>query len=185
MALTPDPDAGAFGPWTSGDAIVGPAIVAYLDDGDPADFSGVALAAGWLTDPAGIRVPADVAMGDTPDVLAYTLDGDEFTAPGVWTLSADVVVGANTFRIAPAPFVVEGTDGWLTLAAARASWRDAPSSDVVLWRLLAMAREQVEAYAYRSVAAIPVPTSNLVTAQHTQARQRPTPRPRASGTRGS
>ena len=148
--------------------MVGPASVPYLDGDEVADFTGVALGSGWLIDPAGIRTPAVVALGDTPDVLDYTLDGDQFTAPGIWSLTTDLTVGGNTFRIAPAPFVVEGTEGWLTIAAARGSWRDAPSSDVVLWRLLDMARQQVEEYARKPLPA--VPTSNLVTAQHTQAR---------------
>ena len=167
MALTPDPDF-TFGPWTSGDAVVGPALVAYRDDGYPADLTDATVTNGWLADPAGIRYPATVAVDADPSTLAYTLDGDEFTAPGVWTLAADVATGGNRFRTTPASFVVEATDGWLTLAAARDSWRDAPDDDVVLWRLLAMAREQVEAYAPAIQWSTPPP--NYVTAQHTQAR---------------
>jgi hypothetical protein len=173
MAITPEPF--DFGPWSVGDAITGPASVPYLDGDEPADFTGITLVDGQLVDPLGGLYPI-VAVVDPLDGsrIAYTLSGDAFPLDGLYGLSAGVVTAGGTFRTAEAPFVVEARDGWATIAGVRAQWRDAPDHDVVLWRLLEVARTQVVTYA-RAVAVadagpIPRPHPNLVLAQITQAR---------------
>lgn len=168
MALTPDRF--DFGPWAVGDAIVGPAAVPYLDGGDPADFTGVTIVSGMLTDPIGLEQDVDVAISATdPSVLEYTFTGVPFDLGGIYSLTAKLTVPAGTFRTAEARFVVEAVDGWATIGDMRAEWRDAPKGDLQLWRLLRVARVQVEAFA-PGPALVARPSTNLVLAQQTQAR---------------
>lgn len=172
MAITPE--SFSFGPWAIGDSIVGPAVVPYLEGDEPADFTGIAVGSGRLTDPTGATSPVTVAVDDTElYALAYTLEGDDFTVAGIYALTAELTVAAGTFRTVEAHFVVEAVEGWATTSSMRSTWRDAPESDVALWRLLEVARGQVEAYAPdRDVvgSTIPRPSTNLVLAQTTQAR---------------
>ena len=172
MALLPDPDF-VFGPWTVDDVVVGPVVVPYLEDGDPADLSSVVPSAARLTDPAGVSTPASVQLSQSdPAALEYTLPGDAWQIPGIWSVSAILSAGGNSFRTVPARFVVDAEDGWLTVAEARSTWRDAPSADPVLYRLLASARLAVEAWGKDHGIDVPAarPTSNLVDAQQAQAR---------------
>jgi hypothetical protein len=174
VAITPDQAAFVFGPWAADDTIVGPAHVTYLDeDGDPADLSGTILSNGRLTDPAGLHAEAPASLsGAILSAIDYQLPGAPFLIAGVWQLDVQLQVDGNLFRTAPATFVVEAGDGWATIAAARAGWRDAPAADATLWRLLDVARQQVIEWAPADAFAVPGsrPAAHLVTAQLTQAR---------------
>ena len=170
MALYPDPDF-VFGPWTLEDAIVGPVVVGYLEDGEPADLSSAVPSGARLTDPAGVSTDVSVELSQSdPAALEYTLGGDPWQIPGIWSVSAILSIGGNSFRTVPARFVVDAEDGWLTVPEARSSWRDAPSSDPVLYRLLASARVAVQSWGREVGEAVERPTDNLVDAQQAQAR---------------
>lgn len=78
------------------------------------------------------------------DAIKVTLP--ELTEAGVQYLSVTVIVTATSVQVDPAPLVVEVSDGWHTLASARAEWRDAPSLDVQLYTVLAVAQAQCIEY---------------------------------------
>src|SRR5688572_15480215 len=106
MAVTPDPKSD-FGPWTVADEIVGPAVVSYLEDDAPADFTAAPPSTGWLIDPEGFSTSVTVGVApDDPAALEYTLGGQAFDLSGVWSLQGVVNVAGNTFRLAPFRFVV-------------------------------------------------------------------------------
>jgi hypothetical protein len=155
---------------------VGPAVVGYLEDGEPADLSETVPSDARLIDPAGLEVvpaPTVELVESDPKSLAFTFSGAPWLIPGIWSVSAILSVGGNSFRTVPARFVVDAPDGWLTVPDARSEWRDAPSSDAVLYRLLYSARLAVVTWGRAhdpELVAAPRPTDNLVDAQRTQAR---------------
>jgi hypothetical protein len=167
--FSPDPSA-TFGPWSIGDTIVGDLSVPYVDDDEaPVDFTGYTVTSAHLRHPDGTT--DDLVAAPSPDgtALVFTLAAGPFETPGIWQIEATLTnVDGAIAAVVPLQFIVEAVSGWLTLSQVRANWRDAPANDVLLWRLLDVARIQVEAWA-------PDPTpevipSNYISAQYTQAR---------------
>ena len=107
---------------------------------------------------------------DPSGALAVVLPAVPFDKPGEWSLSTTFVTpDGSTLRVPGIRFVVEDVaTGWLTLYEIRQEWRDAPSLDVVLFRLLEVAKSQVIAYTPEPVPARP--TLNLIGAQREQTR---------------
>jgi hypothetical protein len=77
------------------------------------------------------------------------------------------LIGRGSVTLESVPIVIQEEDGWQTIESARLVWRDAPSEDEYLFRLLETARIQCEAFApdYE----VPVPP-NYRQAQLLQAR---------------
>lgn len=92
------------------------------------------------------------------------------TNPGVSTLSVTLAGLDAQERLAPIPLVVQDDDGWHSLDSARDEWSDAEAvSDVRLYTLLDLARQQVLAYG-PELAEGSRPPSNYRAAQLMQAR---------------
>lgn len=174
--LSPDQAATVFGPWYTDDAITGPVLIRYVDEeGNPVDLTGAVPTGARLVDPSGVTIPATaVVAGTAPDTyLEVTLPGDPFTGPGVWAVDAALTSQVGTFRPAPLQFVVEDEfTGWHTVRGIRPLWRDAPRSDVVLYRLLQVARDQVVTYwTDKTVTPLSTVPARLADAQAAQARE--------------
>jgi hypothetical protein len=173
--IVPDPDV-TFGPFATGDVVTWTLEVPYeTPDGVPVSLPDDQTPTSTLVAPDGVTVAAASAIVDdgtgTRNVLSVTLPGGPFTLPGEWAISTTLTDAGDgsTVRIPGVRFVVEDVaSGWLTLAEIRQEWRDAPSLDVVLWRLLEVARVQVLAYTPEPVPVLPTP--NLIAAQREQAR---------------
>lgn len=102
-------------------------------------------------------------------VLEWPADS-VFNTPGLYTLSVTLGGVDARERIDPIYFVAQEDDGWHTLASARAEWPDADrETDVRLFQLLELARQQVTAYA-PALAADQRPPANYRYAQIMQAR---------------
>lgn len=146
-----------------------------VDDGAVVDLTGVPTPQGTLLAPDGTTSALDVTVSDAAQgqlqlapVAPVTLDQH-----GIWLASIQVAAGGDTLQAEPARFVVQDP-AWLTLQQARSDWRDAPSSDVQLWRILASCAGQVlsvgrkaEVQAIRDGAPVP---DNYLQAQLMQAR---------------
>jgi hypothetical protein len=172
--IIPDPDT-SVGPFTVDDVAAWDLLVPYETvDGSPVSLPADDVPTTLLVDPSGASVPAVSSIVDdgsgTRNVLSITFPGAAFEHAGEWTFSTALastdgsVVGIPGLRFA----VEDVSSGWLTIAQIRQEWRDAPSSDVVLLRLLEIARSQVDAYTPEPKPARPTP--NLVGAQREQAR---------------
>jgi hypothetical protein len=107
------------------------------EEGTPVSLDGVTGATATLD---GTTVTATVEA-DTIEVTLPTL-----TASGVQYLNLTVTVTGGSAQVDPAPLVVEASDGWHSLASARAEWRDAPDLDVQLYTVLAVAQAQCIEY---------------------------------------
>jgi hypothetical protein len=166
--IVPDPDV-RLGPFTTDDVVADTIVIPYEDDdGTPVDLTGSTPSTTLLA-PDG--APAAAASTIDPDgALAVVLPAVPFDKPGEWALSTTLVTGTgSTVRVPGVRFVVEDVaTGWLTLYEIRQEWRDAPASDVVLFRLLEVAKSQVLAYTPEPIPARPTP--NLIGAQKEQAR---------------
>lgn len=97
-----------------------------------------------------------------------------FETPGLYTLTIALVndtPGAEAReQLAPVYLVVQEEDGWHTLDSARVEWADAEGlSDISLFRLLELARQQIIAYAPALADGVAVP-SNYKRGQLMQAR---------------
>lgn len=166
----------SLGPYVEGDVVVGPFEVPFLDEnGDPVDLTGVAPDV-LLVFPDGTQEAATAVVSADGTTVDVTLSGTTFVQDGVYRLEFRMTQAGNTVSTRPVEFVVDNiTQGWPTLEQVRARWRDAPASDVYLWALLDVARQQVLAWGPAAIAdairlgTIPVPT-NYVAARITQAR---------------
>ena len=166
--IVPDPDV-VLGPFTVDDVVVSTIVIPYEEeDGTPVDLTGWTPSTTLLA-PDGAPIAAASTI-DANGALAVVLPGAAFEKPGEWAISTTFVTDAgSTLRVPGIRFVVEDVaTGWLTLYSIRQEWRDAPSSDVVLFRLLEVAKSQVIAYTPEPIPARPTP--NLVGAQREQAR---------------
>jgi len=127
---------------------------------------------------------AEGAASGTLDVAGQSLraviTGDEFygawkdlTLPEVGSYPVYLTVtrdeGAQRFLV-DTLVVVDPEDQWLNVITARADWDGAPTEDGTLYRLLQIAREQVEDYAYPSDLAKAQVPERLRSAQLVQAR---------------
>lgn len=132
--------------------VPGTIAVEIESDGTPVSLSAVTAV---TADLSGAAVTATV-VGDTVEVVLPSLTGS-----GVSYLTLTLTAGSTVVQVDPAAIVVEETDGWHSLATARAEWRDAPSLDVQLHTVLEVAKAQCLAYGPEVVDAVgnavPVP----------------------------
>lgn len=145
MSLIP---ATVIGPFAVGD--VPPATtVSFIDsDGEPYDLDGFTAAAGELRRQSAAALTVDLAATIDGDTLEVTWpDPSVLVAGGLYSL-VFLLEGVSTQLTSdPLQFVVQVNDGWLTLSQIRQSWRDAPTDDVVLYKLSESAKAQCLAYA--------------------------------------
>jgi len=173
MTIVPDPDV-TVGPFAAGDVVTSTTLIPYeTPDGDPVSLDETDVPTSTLLAPDGTTQPATSSIVDdgtgTRNVLAFTFPGDAFTLPGEWATSTILAGADGSVRLPGVRFIVQDvSSGWLTLFDIRAEWRDAPASDVVLWRLLEIARVQVDEYTPEPKPLRPTP--NLIGAQREQAR---------------
>lgn len=167
--IVPDPDI-RLGPFTTDDVIADIIVLPYVDDetGAPVDLTGWTPTTTLLA-PDGAPSLASSTI-DPSGALAVVLPAVPFDKPGEWSISTTFATDTgSTLRVPGETFVVEDVaTGWLTLHGIRQEWRDAPTNDVVLFRLLEVAKSQVLAYTPEPIPARP--TSNLVGAQREQTR---------------
>lgn len=105
----------------------------------------------------GDLVPADFLVsfetGGVDDIDRVVLEWPAesvFASSGLHTLSVTLIgdLGEPRERLAPVYIVVQDDNGWHTLDSARIEWPDAQSvSDIRLFQMLELARQQVVAYA--------------------------------------
>lgn len=81
----------------------------------------------------------------------------------------DAVQGGEPLSLGATTVLLDNATGWHTITTAREDWPDAPDSDRRLAELLAVARDQCEAFAPR-IAAPNWPPAGYRLAQLTQAR---------------
>jgi len=143
--IVPDPDV-RLGPFTTDDVVASTIEIPYeTEDGTPVDLSG-AVPSTTLIAPDGSTAVATSTI--VAGILEVDLPAVPFEDPGEWTIATTFTYDSGNVLTAPGVrFVVEDvSSGWLTIHTIRLEWRDAPSSDVVLWRLLEVARLQVDTY---------------------------------------
>jgi hypothetical protein len=164
----------------TGDIPASALIVVPVSAGNLLDLTPFDSVTVTLLDPTNTPVTAtfttDLVSGDVqinwPSTSPFALAGIySFTIALVNTISG-IKVTADPFR-----FVVQQNDGWHTLGTARADWTSATKvgNDVVLYKLLTTARDQVINFApalgFQSDGVTPVlPPQNYVDAQLMQAR---------------
>lgn len=166
--IVPDPDVRP-GPFATDDVVAHTLVIPYeTPDGDVVDLTGW-IPSTTIVAPDGAPFAATSSI-DPDGALVVLFPGIPFDKPGEWSISTVFeTTDGSTLRVPGVRFVVEDVaTGWLTLAEIRQEWRDAPSLDVVLYRLLDVARLQVEAYTPEPLP--PRPTPNLVGAQREQTR---------------
>jgi hypothetical protein len=105
----------------------------------------------------GVLVPAVFTVTfDTDDiddidrVILTWPSASVFTIAGLHTLNVTLsgVAGSPRERLAPVYLVVQADDGWHTLDSSRIEWPDSDGlSDVQLFQVLELGRQQVAAYA--------------------------------------
>lgn len=100
----------------------------------------------------GELVDADFLVTFTDEdlvVLEWPTDASVLTVEGLHTIAVTLVGEERRERLAPVYIVVQDdTTGWHTLDSARAEWADAEHlSDLRLWHVLEMARQQITEYA--------------------------------------
>jgi len=141
------------------DIVIEPAI-----NGDPIDLTPFETAAEVI-----VRAPDGTIVDSTAGFVA-TVDAVEgqvviewptdttLDQAGVYTMAVTLVTNDGGRMRLPAVYLVaQSEDGWYTLDQAREDWLDAPSSDGRLFQLLALAQEQVIAFAPALVDEAPVP----------------------------
>jgi len=104
-------------------------------------------------------------------VLEWPNDASVLNEAGLHTLTITLVGPDHRERLAPVYLVVQDdASGWHTLDSARAEWSDAEAlSDLRLWRVLEMARQQIDEHAPKLAAGARVP-ANYKDGQLMQAR---------------
>lgn len=110
-------------------------------------------------------VPADFLVTFDQDVVVLEWPATSvLETPGLHTLTVTLINDAPAEeaqeQLAPVYLVVQEENGWHTLDSARAEWADAePLSDLRLFQLLELARQQVVAYAPTLAEDASVPTN--------------------------
>lgn len=133
-----------------------------------------------LRGPDGVVVPSAgelagsiTTIEDQKYVLIEWPTSSPFDQGGIWDLGITLLGdGSVQQRIAPVRLIVQSDDGWYSVEEAREDWRGAPDEDAILFKLLAVARRDVETYdAGRIITEdSPRPPNSLREAQLMQAR---------------
>lgn len=161
--MIPSPDV-RLGPFATTD-VVSSAVLIPLEtvDGEPIDLEGYAVVSASAVSPTADVRPLTgeiVELIDGSHVLEITFSGEAWDEAGEWIVSAVLTTPAgDTLSTEALRFIVETRDpgAWLTLAGIRALWRDAPTSDVALWRLLEIARIAISTYGRINEDPLPAP----------------------------
>lgn len=134
-----------LGPFRIGDNPANPIQIELDADND---LTAYATASATLFGPGRGVVATLPAVEIESETLTFQFPASPFNAAGVYSLAVKLHgEGGVLLSLADLPIVVESEDGWHTLATARSEWADAPYDDGQLFRLLAIAEEQVSAYA--------------------------------------
>lgn len=146
MAIIPDADLGSL--WT-GDVPVSPVHVDFFDEaGNNVNVSTYTGNVVKLYGPDAVLVATltgtihsqhlDIAFGTTTKVATA----------GIYELRISFTdTGSVKYTAEPFRFVVQESDGWLTMDQARQRWADAPQDDLTLYELLTTAKTQCVEYA--------------------------------------
>lgn len=107
----------------------------------------------------GELVPAEFLVSfEEAELVIEWPSTSPFEEAGLYSLAVTLVGVERRERLAPIYFVSQAEDGWHTNDSAREEWTTgAPQSDVRLFQLLLMAKQQVTAYAPQLPAAARVP----------------------------
>lgn len=104
-----------------------------------------------------VPVPADFLVTIDEDRVLLEWPGvSVFDHPGLYTLAVTLVGAHARERLAPVFLVVQDENGWHTLDTARAEWASAPASDIRMFQVLELARQQVLAFAPAFEGRVPV-----------------------------
>jgi hypothetical protein len=168
MAYIPDADIVSC---HVGDVPENPSTIFYHDEtGNPAPTNHWDGRTAWLVKPDGSTSSLTCSVADGHGLHITWPSTSRFTAPGIYEVVANFTTTAGQKLTTEAwPFVVQGTDGWLTLESARIRWADAPADDVTLYKLLDAAKLQCQAYAPALLLGARPPV-NYLEAQYLQAR---------------
>ncbi|WIB64371.1 hypothetical protein [Curtobacterium sp. MCBD17_040] len=131
------------------------------------DFELYTSADATLRNAAGVTVASWTGLAIDEESIVLSIPVGSFETPGVYRL-VPRLVGHGTVTLPGVPVIVEAADGWHSIDSARDEWPGAPE-DLRLYTVLALAKEQVLAYAPVLEAGAVVPM-NFRQAQLMQAR---------------
>jgi len=160
----------SLGPYWTGDVPSQSPEIEVTREGLDTDLAAFNNVTFTLRGPAG-QIIEDIVGGIEDGVIVFDWPTVSlFDTIGIYTLHPVLTALLGYRETAdPIPFVVQGVDGWHTLASARRDWPDAPDNDVWLWTVLAVARTAVEAFA-PALAGDPLPPLHYRQGQMMQAR---------------
>lgn len=158
--------------YTKGDTPSAALLVAPARDGEPVDLEPFTGASARLVMPDGSTATAAATIDvDDEPVVEVTLPALDVAGLVEVQLILTGTGIRETFDVDP--LVVQELTGWHSISSARAEWPDAAKvDDHRLFKLLALARLDVEAYARAADLALPRPPMHLREAQLMQARNR-------------
>lgn len=137
-----------IGPFFIGDVPTQPVAIDVYRDAEEGDLSVFADVEVVLTDAYGEVVPGLTAVIEGSMVVVIWPETTPFETGGIYELSLTLVGLDAREALAPITFVVQGQDGWHTLASARREWTTgAPADDVLLYQFLESAKAACIAYA--------------------------------------
>lgn len=148
-----------IGPYRVGSIPSGAVTVDVTRGGADADLSVYDAVTAELVRPSGYvdALEAEVLGADV--YVRFPRDRSLFPVRGLYRIRltfSSTITGAREEGTG-IRFPVEAEDGWHTLATAREAWgQAAPRDDVILFKLLAIAREQIEALADRDISTVPL-----------------------------
>lgn len=136
-----------IGPYWTGDVPSQPVAVEVLRDFEEGELSVFTGATATLLKPTGGVQTLTATLADDNVIVPWPTV-TPFSQEGVYSLIITLTGVEFRESLAPIEFVVQAEDGWHTVTSARAEWSDGEQlTDVQLYNLLDIAREQVEAYA--------------------------------------
>lgn len=133
-----------------GDIPAAPLVIEPARGGDPIDLEGYTAAEISLVDPTGAQVSnqptATITAGDEDySVIRVTWgNASPFAVSGVHVARITVTDEAgHKLRLPGIRLAVDHEDGWYTVDEARDDWLQGPVSDVRLYELLQVAKQEV------------------------------------------
>lgn len=132
-----------LGPYRVGDRPATPVQIDILTDEDLDAYLDFTVT---VRDASGSIVASIGPTAFDGDEVTFTWPNGVFATPGIYTLTI-TLIGAGLTTLEPLSVVVEADTGWLSLAAARSQWTEAPSEDEHLYRLLEVAKTQCREFA--------------------------------------
>lgn len=134
-----------LGPFRVGDSPAAPILLELDPETDLEAYQ--SASASLLGASRGLVASLGTALISEDGTVSFAFPANPFQARGIYTLAVKLQGAAGALlSLDEVPIVVDSETGWHTLASARAEWHNA-LDDVVLFRLLEIAREQCEAFA--------------------------------------